>query len=275
MGRLIVSDFKKLIRCRALWVCAVIGFLTGMLMTVLYDMAWKNMEDSANYQMVLSFFAQAGMDADTSKQLLSQFPKEVFWQYINILLSDGSIPIFAAIVISVFVGAEYHEGTMKNTLSRGFSRQSVYLSKYLACVGAMAITVLSYVLGGGIVAAVKFDLTTDVSEEQMAVMLLAYTALLLALTGVLMLIAVLSKRTGLSIAVSLVVPIIVSVVVRILTVGFDWVTKAVKYWLFDTQTMVGTLYESGDIAIAFIVAGIYLTVSLVLGILVFRRQEIR
>ena len=93
MGRLILSDLKKLMKCRTLWVCAVIGFLTGMSMTFLYDAAWNNMTDTANYQMVFSFLKTMGMDSDTSKQLLSQFPQEVFWQYINTLFSDGNLII--------------------------------------------------------------------------------------------------------------------------------------------------------------------------------------
>ena len=275
MGRLILSDMKKLLRCRTLWVCSVIGFLIGMLMTVLYDMAWNNMEDMANYQMVFSFLKTVGMDADTSKQILSQFPSQVFWQYINTLLSDGNILIFGPIVISVYVGTEYNEGTFKNTLSRGFSRATVYLSKYISALIAMTITVLSYILGGGIIAAYKFDLTTDVSNEQMIVIVLAYAALFIALTAVFMLIAVLAKRTGLAIALTIVIPIFISLFVRTLSFGFDWVQKAVQYWIFDTAVLVQTLYESGDIYIAFTVAPIYMVICLVLGMVVFGRQEIK
>ena len=275
MGRLILSDLKKLMKCRTLWVCAVIGFLTGMSMTFLYDAAWNNMTDTANYQMVFSFLKTMGMDSDTSKQLLSQFPQEVFWQYINTLFSDGNLIIFIAIVISVYVGTEYNEGTFKNTLSRGFSRTSVYASKYISSVAAVAITIISYLFGGGIVAAIKFDLTTDVTNEQMIIMVLAYSCLYIALTAVFMFIAVISKKTGLAIALNIVIPIFVSLFVRILTFGFDWVQKAVQFWIFDTVTLVQTLYQNNDIYIAFIVSPIYLILFMVLGMILFKRQDIR
>ena len=275
MGKLIVSDLKKLVKCRTVWVCAVISFLVGMLMTFLYDMAWNNMTDTQNYQTVFYFMRTMGMDSDMTKQVLSQFPSQVFWQYVNTLLSDGNIVIFAAVVISVYIGSEYNEGTFKNTLSRGFSRTSVYISKYISSVLAMAITVLSYVFGGGIVAAIKFDLTTDVSDEEMIIMVLAYTVLFIALTAVFMLIATLSKRTGFAIALSIVIPIIVSLIVRILSVGFDWVTNAASYWIFDTVTLVSTLYQNSDIYIPFMVAPIYLVLSLAVGMFAFSRQEIK
>ena len=275
MGRLILSDLKKLMKRRTLWVCAVIGFLTGMSMTFLYHAAWNNMTDTANYQMVFSFLKTMGMDSDTSKQLLSQFPQEVFWQYINTLFSDGNLIIFIAIVISVYVGMEYNEGTFKNTLSRGFSRTSVYASKYISSIAATAITIISYLFGGGIVAAIKFDLTTDVTDEQMIIMVLAYSCLYIALTAVFMFIAVVSKKTGLAIALNIVIPIFVSLFVRILTFGFDWVQKAVQFWIFDTVTLVQTLYQNDDIYIAFIVAPIYLILFTVLGIVFFKRQDIR
>lgn len=275
MGRLIISDWKKLMKCRTLWVCAVISFLTGMLMTVLYDMAWQNMSNTQQFQTVLYLFQTAGMDTEMSKQLLSQFPAQVFWQYVNTLLSDGNIVIFAAIVISVYIGAEYNEGTFKNTLSRGFPRITVYLSKYIVSVAAMAITVLSYVLGGGIVAAVKFDLTTDVSDEQMLIMILAYAALFIALTAVFMFIATVAKKTGFAVALSLVIPIVASLIIQILSFGFDWVTDAANYWIFDTATLVKMLYENGNIWIAFTVAPIYLLAALGFGSWIFQRQEMK
>ena len=275
MGKLIVSDLKKLMKCRTLWVCSVIAFLVGMLMTYLYDMAWKNMSNTENYQTVFYFMRTIGMDSDMTKQVLSQFPSQVFWQYLNTLFSDGNIVIFAAIAISVYIGSEYNEGTFKNTLSRGFSRTSVYISKYISSVLAMAITVLSYIAGGGIIAAIKFDLTTDVSDEEMIIKVLAYSALFIALAGVFMLIATLSRRTGFAIALSIVIPIIVSLVVRILSFGFDWVTRAASYWIFDTVTLVSTLYQNNDIYIPFIIAPIYMIVSLLVGMFVFGRQEIK
>ena len=275
MGRLILSDLKKLMKCRTLWVCAVIGFFTGMSMTFLYDAAWNNMTDTTNYQMVFSFLKTIGMDSDTSKQLLSQFPQEVFWQYINTLFSDGNLIIFSAIVISVYIGTEYNEGTFKNTLSRGFSRTSVYTSKYISCVVSTAITVIAYLAGGGIVAAIKFDLTTDVSDEQMILMVLAYSGLYIALTAVFMFISVISKKTGLAIALNIVIPIFVSIFVRILTFGFEWVQKAVKFWIFDTITLVQTLYQNDNIYIAFTVIPIYLVLFLILGIIIFNRQDIK
>ena len=275
MGKLIVSDLKKLMKCRTVWVCAVIAFLIGMLMTYLYDMAWNNMADTENYQKVFYFMRTMGMDSDTTKQMLSQFPSQVFWQYINTLFSDGNIILFAAVVISVYIGSEYNEGTFKNTLSRGFSRTSVYLSKYISAVLAMAITVISYIAGGGLIAAIKFDLTTDVTDEEMIIKVLAYSVLFIAVTGVFMLIATLSKRTGYAIALNIVIPIIISLVVRILSFGFDWVTRIASYWIFDNITLVTTLYESNDICITFIIAPIYLIVSVAVGIFAFSRQEIK
>ena len=246
MGKLIVSDLKKLMKCRTVWVCAVIAFLIGMLMTYLYDMAWNNMADTENYQKDLYFMRTMGMDSDTTKQMLSQF-----------------------------IGSEYNEGTFKNTLSRGFSRTSVYLSKYISAVLAMAITVVSYIAGGGLIAAIKFDLTTDVTDEEMIIKVLAYSVLFIAVTGVFMLIAALSKRTGYAIALNIVIPIIISLVVRILSFGFDWVTRIASYWIFDNITLVTTLYESNDICITFIIAPIYLIISLAVGMFAFSRQEIK
>lgn len=45
----------------------------------------------------------------------------------------------AAIVLSLFVGAEYSSGTIRNQLMVGESRETVYLAGYLTCAGAAFI----------------------------------------------------------------------------------------------------------------------------------------
>ena len=57
----------------------------------------------------------------------------------------------AAIVLSLFVGAEYSSGTIRNQLMVGKSRETVYFAEYLTCVvGAFILFMLpSYGVGTG------------------------------------------------------------------------------------------------------------------------------
>ena len=55
------------------------------------------------------------------------------------LFSVGMVIGFlAAIFVSLFVGTEYSDGTLRNKIINGKSRASIYFSKYIVCCAAMA-----------------------------------------------------------------------------------------------------------------------------------------
>lgn len=53
------------------------------------------------------------------------------------------IGFVAAILVSLFVGTEYSNGTLRNKMINGKSRTSIYFSKFIVCCVAM-VTILAY-----------------------------------------------------------------------------------------------------------------------------------
>ncbi len=57
-------------------------------------------------------------------------------------LSINIHQIFLAMFISIFVSSEFHNGTMKNYISKGVNRVGMYLSKLAVC-GVAALTMFA------------------------------------------------------------------------------------------------------------------------------------
>lgn len=102
-----------------------------------------------------------------------------------------------AVEVSVFIGTEYSDGTIRNKLIAGRSRTEIYFSEFFVCVAANLFMYLFYLvlmlgLGGsmlGIVELKSWDILKYALLDTAAV--IAFTALLTAVT-----IALPSKASG-------------------------------------------------------------------------------
>ena len=127
MTALMKADGYKLRKSRSLKVCLLVAFVLGILMAVLYHIAWSMIGN--NIETTRSMMMMFGSDEKTINEMLMIIPDENMWAYISTALADTNVLYIAAIVISIFVGSEYSMGTIKNSVSRGYSRSSIYVSK--------------------------------------------------------------------------------------------------------------------------------------------------
>jgi len=59
--------------------------------------------------------------------------------FLELTLALGFLPTLFAIFVSLFVAGEFHNGTIKNYVSKGFNRIQIYLSKLVICGVAVLI----------------------------------------------------------------------------------------------------------------------------------------
>ena len=115
MLKLLRADFFCLRRSRALWLCAAAAFVLSS-----------------------AYMLRASAD---SMQTLEQ----------NLLQVFPFLPILHAAFVSLFLGLEYQDGTLRNKLIVGHSRRHVYLSRLLAsitgCFGILLAWALSALTG--------------------------------------------------------------------------------------------------------------------------------
>lgn len=115
MIRLIRADMVRLFKSVSFWVCC------GSMIAVMLANFW--------------------LDCNTYIYLDSSF--KVFGER---MLGGGSyVMCFSSIFISLFIGTDYANGTIRNKLSAGHSRQAVYFSNFIVCsVGAVIYSVLFF-----------------------------------------------------------------------------------------------------------------------------------
>lgn len=273
MGRLFRSDLRKQEKSSTMWVCTILAFLFGIVMAVLYYIVWLNIGSSLEATRLM--MEQMGVGQETFEAALAQFPEPNLFDFANALLSDTNVLYLGAIVICVFVGSEYSMGTIKHSISRGYTRTKVFFSKFFVSVISMIIVVISYVLGGSVASACMFGFSSPAGPTRVAMVLLAYLSLFVAAAALSMMIAVIMRKTGQAVAVAIVFPILVESVISAITIANREFTSISRFWLFRTFVSTEELCLAHKSYIPFLVAAVYTGVCLIISYLVFRRQELK
>ena len=273
MNSLLRADILKLRRSTTFRACLILAFLIGIIMAVLYNIAADQLH--ANYDEYVNILVERGMNQEAVEDIFSEVPEYNLWAYINISLSDNNVLYFGAIIISVLVGSEYSMGTLRNSVSRGFSRSSVFFSKLITSVLSMYAVVLFYVLGSGITACIMYGFGSSVGALKILLIITAYLVLFAAVSCFYMMVAVLMKNTGHALGFSIIVPLLVATVMRLAAMAQPDFDSVSRFWIFNTIASTQKMCMSSDVWIPFAAAGVYFAVSCVTGILVFRRQEIK
>ena len=146
MLNLIRSDIFKLRKAKYFWILLFINILLAVGTVCLLDFTYKLAGDSIEAQLSQEQAAldDAGMNVSvegiptghdqlsTSSQMLTFFA--------------GNTTLLMAVLISLFVGSEFNNGTVKIIASRNYSRLKIYLSKLFVGILASVLFTLVFVL---------------------------------------------------------------------------------------------------------------------------------
>lgn len=146
MLNLIRSDIFKLKKAKYFWILLIINILLAVGTVCLLDFTYKLAGDSIEAQLSQEQAAldDAGMNVSvegiptghdqlsTSSQMLTFFA--------------GNTTLLMAVLISLFVGSEFNNGTVKIIASRNYSRLKIYLSKLFVGILASVLFTLVFVL---------------------------------------------------------------------------------------------------------------------------------
>lgn len=119
MRKLLRANGERLLKSRALWLCAAGAFL-------------------------FSAFFMLNLNAEDPRL------DEVFMQVLPFL------PIFHAAFASLFLGVEYQDGTMRNKVIVGYSRGKIYLAALIAVIVGCFAILSAWALGSAIFGMLRF-----------------------------------------------------------------------------------------------------------------------
>ncbi len=230
----LASDFYKLGKMKSVYIGAAI-----MLALILISFAvfWLQVGD-AKKSISIANDKYAAVQADSSStqeqidaaaaevKTANKGLDEVMANAHGNLFSFASLvnlELMLAIIIGIFVGKDFSNGTVRLTVARGASRLHIYFSKFIV----MATLLLGYMLGAllvcGIFTAVKGYGTPVFDGVQFARLMrtfaLSYVALLSA-GSIFLMLAFLTRSSGAALGASLGFYILIGVIVSILSVRF-------------------------------------------------------
>ena len=123
--------------------------------------------------------------------------------YNEILFSAPSTLIFS-IIISIFIGSDFKNGTIKNIASKGISRENIVFSKLLYIYLLACFYVIINILIGLVVVLLMTNQNISINDLTMLLKNTVLTILkMLTFSSIFAFISFLSKNPGVSIAISI------------------------------------------------------------------------
>lgn len=240
MLKLLKFEFHKLIRQKSTYICILIPFIFLFLGILINKLIYMN--DNA------------------------QIPTT-----INILktsLATTNLTLILAIFIAITVTEDYTEQTIKNIYGKGYSRESVYLTKYIIIILYTLINVIIIYLSSLLIGNIFFELG---NIDNLIINLISPAIIILAYSSLSYLIAVSFKKTGPAIACSILIPLIISLLVNTLDSVLKLENiKLANYWLDSFLTNIN---NNSNISII-IMAIIYTFIFFVSGLIINKKQTI-
>lgn len=276
MSNLLKSDFYKLFKMKSFYVCCIISALLASV-TMFLNFASNNMIEELMGDMMASQIM-------TLKNVLP-----------SLISPTGDWFILVIIGVSLFITIEYNAGTLKNIVARGFKREYIFLSKLIVCVIETFIISLCYAVFGVIFGLILLGTPAGGFGDGYFLELLAiYGVDILIIIGYVALItmvAYLIRTNGGTISLTLCAHYLVPVVITMLNVTnimndetdletmVSYTTNpygnAAYYWIGTLGGTVSESYHNGTIYIPILIALAYVAVSCFIGLLVFKKRDVK
>ncbi|MBQ8824085.1 MAG: ABC transporter permease subunit [Ruminococcus sp.] len=126
----------------------------------------------------------------------------------GLIFVGGMYLIFAAaVLVGIFVGTEYSDGTIRNKIVVGRTRPSIYISNLITCVVANLIIHLSYIVTVLILGNIILT-PTDLSIKQILLLTFLSCLAMIAITAIFLLLSMLIQSKAVASVVILIVTIV-------------------------------------------------------------------
>lgn len=273
MKGLIIADLKRLLRNRSTLVCMIIAALLGVAVALLYRYFW--IERGNNIAISYQLMELYGLDTEVLDEAFSIVPKLDIWSFINAFFTDEFKWILSAICVCSLMTSEFSSGTIKNPVSRGFSRTALYFSKLIiALIQVFAVTA-SYVGAGAITALFFAKDAVTAAPAEIALSLGTYCLLLAAAAAFFELMCMIFRRSGMSAAAAIAVPFLLVSLLGILSMATPDIPSLSRFVLMETFATVPQYIKSGEGWVALVTGGAYLVLSSVIGLVIFKRSDLK
>lgn len=271
---LIKSDFKRILKDKLMLVVSIIAAAFAIAAPLLYKAIFLmvGMEEE------LGILAEMGV-APTAKST-----------YFSAFMPGDNMGLIAPILISIILCKDFSHGTVRNKIIAGRKRWQVFLSSFIACATVLCALMLVYAILTLLISLLVFEYQYEPFTVKDFWYLLASTGMkILAFVFIAALICFLSvfmKNAGLTIVSYVAVVflfVIVGSVMQVAGMMLDPTETAysVLEFLCNTNIFIasfigsGTSYSALELACGIAVPLLWSTLLLGLGLLVFKKKDIK
>ena len=145
MLNLIRSDIFKLKKAKYFWILLIINILLAVGTVCLLDFTYKLAGDSIEAQLSQEQAALDDAGMNVSVEGIPTGHDQLSASSQMLTFFAGNTTLLMSVLISLFVGSEFNNGTVKIIASRNYSRLKIYLSKLF--VGILASVLFTLVFG--------------------------------------------------------------------------------------------------------------------------------
>ena len=219
MGRLLHFEFHKLIRQRSFYICLAV--LLGMLV----------------------------VSAETSQLLYAD--SEVLPADLNALdnlmgsVSGSVLKMVLGVFIPLFVCEDFMSGTIRNIITRGYTRLEIFFSKLIAILCACVIMTVLCMAVSYLVGLIFWGTGDGAFTGEQVKILLCQLLVMLAISSLFYAVSTVLQKTGGAIAVCLVLPMVLSIVLTLADTALaEKEIQLSGYWI----ERAGAALSSADVA---------------------------
>lgn len=249
MLRLLNFEFRKLIRQKSFYICIAV-----MLLLLL---------GSAYTTELMT--AESGVENPSLSGI----------SYLMQAASGSALSSVLAVFIPLFICEDYTSGTIRNIITRGFSRLEIFLAKLIAVLAA-AVVMTAFCLAGAYLVGTAFWGAGEppLGSEQVKILLCqlaviaAYATLFYAVSSML-------QKVGGSIAICLILPMAAVILLSLADAALaEREIELSGYWIENISHSLSSVeVDAQDIKKSLIGAGCYFAASIAASWLLIMKRE--
>ena len=256
MAALLRFEFRKLFQNKAFYICIAIS----LVMTIIITLTYKAFTD-----LIVQAAEETGTLVPSTNYTSFNLLKSSF--------NNGYVAMIGGVMTALLVSEDYTNDLTKNIYSKGYSREQVYISKFITCLVAFLILMIM-----GMIASFCFGFALDGLGEMGSNYFLSILGIVLvgiAYYTIFFGIAILLKKTGGAIAISIIGPTVISL---LLTMGDTFINldnfKMSEYWLDSRVTILAQDdVEIKAFVITFIMSLVLMIAMIIPSFLINRKKD--
>ena len=256
MKNVLELEFRRLFRAKAFYICILIS-----LVLILISAATSKMLLNAVNTEELPEGMTVAIQAPTALSMMKG-------------IGSSSVTMLLAIFVCIFVTEDFASDTIKNVYARGYTKTSVYVSKYIASFVGCLIFLLATALFSLLIGVTFFDGMGTAGKNYVG-SLLAIVLCLVAYFTIYFALAISLQKAGSTIAISIFGPMIVGLLFSLFSsmLKLDD-TDLADYWLTDRVTILQQSDVAGkEIWIACVIAVVVIAAGITIGYFLHKKKE--